>query len=304
MKVAVIFTWARGKETEMKQGPLAELLIERYESMPRQLQMASRFVLDHPNDVALTSMREQANRAGVSHSTMMRLARTLGLKSYEDVRALYARELRNPHADVGLSAPVGSEGVEQGLFSRIGSMSDTLAAQIARLGEYVSAKQLLAAGDALAGARRLFCLGLQAEHAVAHHFAHTLSLLGEDVVLLDSGGGTGVGPLRHAGAGDAILVVGLEPYARVTVETARKAAELGVTLVAVTDSPVSPLARVAQQSLIVTAHSQSGFHSVVPAIAGVELLAGLIADQRGIDVEDALNRAKKELAAFEVYWKP
>ncbi|WP_274425125.1 MurR/RpiR family transcriptional regulator [Chelativorans sp. YIM 93263] len=288
----------------MKQGPLAELLIERYESMPRQLQMASRYVLDHPDDVALMSMREQANRAGVSHSTMMRLARTLGLKSYEDIRALYARELRNPHAEIELSAPVDIGGDDQGLFSRIGSMSDTLAAQIASLGEYVSAKQLLAAGDALAGARRLFCLGGQAEHAVAHHFAHTLSFLGEDVILLDSGGGTGVEPLRHAGAGDAILVVGLEPYARTSVEIARKAADLGVTLVAVTDSPVSPLARVAHHSLIVTARSQSGFRSVVPAVAAGELLVGLIADQRGIDVEGALSRAKEELAAFEVYWKP
>ncbi|WP_295806558.1 MurR/RpiR family transcriptional regulator [uncultured Nitratireductor sp.] len=287
----------------MKQGPLAELLIERFETMPRQLQMASRYVLDHPDDVALISMREQANRAGVSHSTMMRLARTLGLKSYEDIRALYARELRNPHAEADFTTPIGIEGVEQGVFSRVGSMSDTLAAQVASLGEYISAKQLLAAGDTLAGARRLFCLGVEAEHAAAHYFAHALSLLGEDVALLDSGGGTGVGPLRHAGEGDAILVIGLEPYARVTVEVARKAVDLGVTLVAVTDSPVSPLARAAHQSLIVTARSQSGFCSVVPAIAAVELLAGLIADQRGIDVEGALSRAKKELAAFEVYWK-
>ncbi|TIU25817.1 MAG: MurR/RpiR family transcriptional regulator, partial [Mesorhizobium sp.] len=74
----------------MEKGPLAELLVERFENMPPQLRVAARFVLDHPKDVALMSMREQAHQAGVSHSTMMRLARWLGLDGYEDMRSLYA----------------------------------------------------------------------------------------------------------------------------------------------------------------------------------------------------------------------
>ncbi|TIV11494.1 MAG: MurR/RpiR family transcriptional regulator, partial [Mesorhizobium sp.] len=77
---------------------MAELLVERFENMPPQLRVAARFVLDHPKDVALMSMREQAHQAGVSHSTMMRLARWLGLEGYEDMRSLYARALRETGA--------------------------------------------------------------------------------------------------------------------------------------------------------------------------------------------------------------
>lgn len=67
----------------MEKGPLSELLVERFETMPPQLQVAARFVLDDPQGVALMSMRKQASQAGVSHSTMMRLARWLGLDGYD-----------------------------------------------------------------------------------------------------------------------------------------------------------------------------------------------------------------------------
>src|SRR5690606_2156898 len=118
--------------------------------------VASRFVLDHPDDVALMSMREQAIRAGVSHSTMMRLARSLGLNSYEDMRALYAKGLRDPDREFDISdlPDPGKEGPSG--ISLVGRMSDTLAAQVARLGDYTNAGQLIAAAELLAGARRLF----------------------------------------------------------------------------------------------------------------------------------------------------
>ncbi|WP_244421571.1 MurR/RpiR family transcriptional regulator [Allomesorhizobium alhagi] len=75
--------WGEWGYSKMEKGPLADLLLERFENMPPQLRVAARFVLDHPKDVALMSMREQARQAGVSQNTMMRLARWLGLEGYQ-----------------------------------------------------------------------------------------------------------------------------------------------------------------------------------------------------------------------------
>ncbi|TKT74530.1 MurR/RpiR family transcriptional regulator [Aquamicrobium sp. LC103] len=287
----------------MERGPLTELLIERFETLPPQLKVAARFVLDHPDDVALMSMREQAGQAGVSHSTMMRLARWLGLNGYEEMRALYAEALRESrlsgHADVLHDYPDG----EESNYSTVGRVADTLAAQVAALGDYVNARQLLAAADRLASARRLFSLGFRREHAVAHHFASTLVMTGRQVALLDGIGGTGIELLGDAGPEDAMLAFALKPYARATVEIAQQAQRRGVAVVAVTDSSVSPLARLASESLIVTASSQSCFQSVVPALAAAEILAALIVARDGAGAEQALRAAEERLAALNVYWK-
>ncbi len=46
-------------------GPLNGRLQESFYLLSPQLQTAARFVLGHPQDVAILSMREQARRAGV-----------------------------------------------------------------------------------------------------------------------------------------------------------------------------------------------------------------------------------------------
>ena len=289
----------------MEKGPLAELLVERYEAMPPQLRVAARFVLDHPQDVALMSMREQANQAGVSHSTMMRLARWLGLDGYEDMRSLYAKAMRQPGSLSGTSARLlETRPAGDGNFSTVGIVADMLAAQIASLGEYGNATQFIAAANVLAGSRKLFGLGLRSEQAVAQHFAHTLSFLGREVRLLDASGAMGIDALRGAGEGDAALAVSLAPYSRATIEAARQAAERRVAVVAITDSSVSPLARMARESIIVTTGSQSYFRSMAPALAATEILAALIAAKSGANAEATAREVEEELAALDVYWKP
>ncbi|MGX5850371.1 MurR/RpiR family transcriptional regulator [Mesorhizobium sp. PL10] len=284
---------------------MAELLVERFENMPPQLRVAARFVLDHPKDVALMSMREQAHQAGVSHSTMMRLARWLGLEGYEDMRSLYARALRETVAGEPARQDIRQYGAPG--YSTVGVVADTLAAQISSLGEYGNAMQFIAAADLLARSRDLFGLGSRSTSPVASRFVHVMSFLaGGDrkVTLVGEMAGQGLDALRHAGRGDVLLAVGMSPYERTTIDVARQAARQGVGVVAITDSSVSPLTRIARETIIVTSNSQSFFRSMAPAFAAVELLAALTAVRSEKDVAERVKQSEEQLAAFGIYWKP
>ncbi|MFM9709770.1 MurR/RpiR family transcriptional regulator, partial [Streptomyces galilaeus] len=65
-----------------------------FDDLPQQLQAAARWVLDHPADVALLSMRDQARRAGVPPVTLTRLAKRLGFAGFDEMKALYAQSMR------------------------------------------------------------------------------------------------------------------------------------------------------------------------------------------------------------------
>ena len=78
----------------MFDAPLRTEILAQYDALPRQLQAAARWAIDHPQDVALLSMREQARRAGVVPVTMTRLAQRLGYSGYEAIRALYVEKMR------------------------------------------------------------------------------------------------------------------------------------------------------------------------------------------------------------------
>lgn len=170
-------------------------LIENVDAMPPQLQAAARYILDHLDDVALLSMREQARRAGVQPWTMTRLAQRLGLAGYDDVRALYATAVRE--GVLGFAWKAGSQMESQKERGDRGLALDIISAtqtQIAQLAHSSTLDTLAAAAGLLASAERIYCLGLRSCHPVAAQFAYVMSFLGERAVLLDAAAGPGWTP--------------------------------------------------------------------------------------------------------------
>jgi len=283
-------------------GPLNASLVEAFDILPPQLQAAARYMLDRPDDVALLSMREQARRAGVPPATMTRLAQRLGLEGYDEVRELYAGAVRS--GALGFAGKAGAQVEAQKLRGEKALARDmalTLSRQLARLAEPAALERLADAASRLHEARRIYCLGLRSCHAAAWHFHYMLSLLGDKTVMLDDAGGTGLDAIRDAGTGDVLLAASVEPYARATIEGARYASGRGVPVVALTDSEVSPLARVAAALILVATESPSFFHTMTPLLAVSEILAALVAGRGGNKAMAALEHAEAQLSAFGVH---
>src|SRR3984957_19249250 len=177
----------------MDRGPLTEQIIKTFDHMPAQLQARARYVRDRPRDVALLSMREQARQAGVQPATMTRLAKRLGMDGYDDVRELYAAAVRD--GDLGFASKAGVQVLSQRLY----------------------------AARARASARRIYCLGLRSSHSIAWHLHYVLTLVGDRSVYIDGIGATGSDALARATNKDVLLVAGVLPYPRLTVELAEYA---------------------------------------------------------------------------------
>lgn len=281
---------------------IADTIIAAHSAMPAQMRKAARFVIDHPNDVALLSMREQARRAGVQPATMTRLAQYLGLAGFDALRAAYAGALRGTQA--GFAGRAAAQLQAQDLRG-----AEALADEfLCRAGEHIAAlrdpgtlQRIVALATRLAEARRVYCLGLRSSHAAAWHLHYSLSLIADRTVLLDGAGGAGFDPLSRATRDDVLLVVGVQPYTRSVVEATVLAAESGVPVAAITDSPVSPLAERAECSVIVGTQSPSYLHSMAAAFVLSELLAAQVAGQGGDGTQEALEDFDRQLAALNTH---
>jgi DNA-binding MurR/RpiR family transcriptional regulator len=289
----------------MDQAPLTDRIVAAFDAMPAQLKTAARYVLDRPSDVALLSMREQARQAGVQPATMTRLAKRLGLDGYDAVRELYADTIRT--ASPGFARKAGAQVASQKLKGDRALAADMVASlntQIARLNEPAALDRLAAAAARLAGASRVYCLGVRSAYSIALHLHYILSLFGRETVLLDSGAGIGRDPIRTAGPRDVLFAVSIAPYTRETVEAARYAHGRGVPIVAVTDSEVSPLAQIAAETIFVATDCPSFYHTMVPAFAVAEILAALVAGRSGAKALEALKQTDDQLTALNVHWSP
>jgi DNA-binding MurR/RpiR family transcriptional regulator len=273
-----------------------------FAALSPQLQEAARWVIDNPADVALLSTREQARRAGVTPATLTRLAQRLGMGGYDGVRKLYAEAVRRrPDSYHGRAEELvvrrsreGDEAVVQDIFA-------ALARHLHDFSSPAHIEQFAAAADRLAGAERVFCLGLRAAFAVAFVFHYIRTLFGTNSVLVDGPGTTGVDVLRTVGQGDVLLAISVQPYVRHAIDTVAYVRQRGGHVVGLTDSEISPLAALADDIVLVRTETPSFFHTMTPALAAVECLAALVAARRGPDAVAALAASEEQLATFSTY---
>lgn len=289
----------------MDQAALSKKLAAGFDDLPEQLRQAARWVLDHPADVALLTTREQARRAGLMPATLTRLAQRLGLSGYEELRRHFAVSIRRrPESFHGRAAELIVRHRDKGDAALAYDMFAALADHLGALASAESITRLEQAAALIAEANCVFCFGLRSAFPAVFMLDYVRQLVGQPSILADAAGGRGIDVLRRAAPGDVLFCVSVNPYARLTIQAARFAKARGAQVVAITDSALSPLARLADSVVLVRTETPSFFHAMTPAFAAVEALGALIAARRGQPALDALAASEAQLAAFDTYLHP
>jgi DNA-binding MurR/RpiR family transcriptional regulator len=275
-------------------------IARRFPDLTPRLQRAARFIIDNPDQIAVRSMREIARRAAVAPATMVRLARALDYADYDDLRDVFIRRVE--------SAATAHAPRAQALQATERSGP--------RLVEHLAASQMAAIQSAagnpetaiaafvreLAAARTVAFLGLRASHAIAYHFAYVYGLLRDNGHLLDDRGGALRDHAARLSRGDALVAISIAPYTRATVEALEVAEKRGATILALTDSAVSPIARAARRCLLFHTAGPSFFSTLIGALALAELLVARLAASGGRAVIARLERTDDALREAGAYW--
>ena len=66
------------------QEAIIDSLLDSYDQLPGQLQICARYIVDHPHEVGLQSMRTLATDAGVHPNSFVRLAKQLARNQQPD----------------------------------------------------------------------------------------------------------------------------------------------------------------------------------------------------------------------------
>lgn len=215
---------------------------------PTQRRIA-RELLNRADEVGYLSAAELAELAKVSQPSVTRFAMALGFDGYPALR----RRLRD-------LAQRGATRVNEGNELQ-GAIRDEMA-NLGRLADGLADPSLLqAAAGLLAASRPLPVLGLRAAAPLAGYFGYFAAKIHPEVRVLDHGGSLLPERLEHAaGAGaKAVLAFALPRYPRELLDGLAEARALGLGIVVITDSPVSPAAEPADVTLCAAVGSQLVF---------------------------------------------
>lgn len=284
----------------MPQPKLSAVIDERYERLSTELKRAAKWVREHPAELGLQSLRQSAYAAGVSPATMSRLARALNFSTFEDMRrptiaaiALSMGRDLQPHTSAG-------EGDRHGAYAEIRQFqSENLASVYERNAPAAYAD----AARHILAARSVLFLGLRSAFAIAYHLHYTCDWLREHTAVAADAGGAWPEKVLSLQTDDLLVVISQAPYTRAVVEHTQSVAARGVPVLAITDSDLSPLARVAQVTLRFRSASSSFFHSQVGALALTERLMAEVAEQGDAGCTDRLMARRELLQKTRAYWE-
>ncbi|MEW5687941.1 MAG: MurR/RpiR family transcriptional regulator [Pseudomonadota bacterium] len=278
-------------------SPMVRRLAEEAHRLPPQLATAARYVAENPFDAASLPMRALARTTGQPPVTFTRLARSLGLAGWEELRQTLIAEARED-LEAAREAPFSSRSLPTDWNGTVaGSLFNADVEAISK----VRADNLDAAAAVLEDARRVFVAGYRSCYAPAMLFQYLYRLFRPDVALMGGGGGLLDLELGGLQKGDAVLLFGFAPYSRDGLLTAQAALSAGCSLVVVVDDPAAPITQGAAQALVYSAESPSYFPSLTACIALVQALAATLYLRAGAGGREQLRRSESRLAAHTAY---
>jgi DNA-binding MurR/RpiR family transcriptional regulator len=237
----------------------------RFPGLSRQLQRIARFALERPQDLALDTVAAAAGKAEVQPSAMVRFAQALGYGGYTDMQRIFRERLversasyRERIATLRRVAPRHSR--PRAVLHDF--VTDSIA-HLSRLEEHVPPERLERAVGLIARAGRIHILAQRRAFPVACYLGYALAQLELPVALLDGVGGMVREQARAMRPDDVLVAVSFRNYSPDVIELAADAWRRGISVVVITDSPVSPLARSATVAFDLGDPSDRPFRSLV-----------------------------------------
>ena len=271
---------------------LLEQFKRKFEEFSPQFQTAIRFLLDQPDEIAVSSMRSVAEKAHVQSATLVRLAQHMGFSGWPELKALFVEWLRaspNRYAvrAKSLTSQLEPEELLSELFRTQRSNIDTIAAS--------NPASLLQAARLIEKAKDVYIAGFRACHPIAYTLQYLYRFFRWNVARLGGGDSSFEMELRAMQRQDAVIVISFAPYSREALTVVQIARRKGCKIVAMTDSLASPLARNAHVTILFSVQSPSFFPSIVSGIAAAEALVELLASRSGAKTVRRIEEAEQQL---------
>jgi DNA-binding MurR/RpiR family transcriptional regulator len=243
-----------------------------------------------PQRVAFGTVATVAQKAGTSGPSVVRLAVKLGYGGFvdlqSDVQEELARQLGPARERIRQRPP--SDLIGRALASETVNVSRTLSA--------VNQDTFRTAVAKLSDRRRhIFVLPGEMTMPAGHVLAAHLAQLREGVTLLTGSEVAASKRLATLEGGDVVMVIDMRRYERWVLTVLRRAGQQGASVIAITDSPLSPLGTLAAETFLMAAEGVGPFDSLVGVIALANaLVAGVAARLR--------QSATSRLDAIEAAW--
>ena len=280
-------------------------MIERLNHSGRKLSKGHRriaqYIVEHYDKAAFMTASRLGATVGVSESTVVRFAAELGFDGYPSMQKTLQEMIRNKltaiqRVEVSKERIGNQDVMTMVMQSDIEKIRMTLDET-----DQTSFNQAVAA---IANAKRIYVLGVRSASVLANFISFYFRFMFDNLVSVDTSSISEVfEQIVHISADDVFIGLSFPRYSKRTIKAMQYAKDQGAKVVAITDSKVSPLTKIADVSLLAKSDMASFVDSLVAPLSLVNALIVAISREKAVHLESSLNRLESIWEEYDVYEK-
>ncbi|TDX85123.1 RpiR family transcriptional regulator [Neorhizobium sp. R1-B] len=216
-----------------------ERLLEVVERLPKRLRQCAEYVAANKDRIAVSTVAEMAEGAGVQPSAFMRFCQIMGFSGFSEMQKLFRESFVGGWPDYTTRLQHLREKAEGSPSALLAEFVEAGRMSLENLFKTIEPQSLEQAVQVLADAQMIHIIGLRRSFPVASYMAYAFEKMDVPAMLHSA-----VGRLDNRNAirpGDVLLAITFSPYSAETIELVEAAQARGVPVVALTDTIVSPL---------------------------------------------------------------
>ena len=274
---------------------------ENMTSFSKGQKLIANYILQSYDKAAFMTASKLGKTVNVSESTVVRFAAELGFDGYPSMQQTLQEMIRNKltaiqRVEVSKERIGNQDVMTMVMQSDIEKIRMTLDET-----DQVSFNQAVAA---IANAKRIYVLGVRSASVLANFISFYFRFMFDNLVSVDTSSISEVfEQIVHISADDVFIGLSFPRYSKRTIKAMQYAKDQGAKVVAITDSKVSPLTKIADVSLLAKSDMASFVDSLVAPLSLVNALIVAISREKAVHLESSLNRLESIWEEYDVYEK-
>ena len=259
------------------------------------------FILDNYDRAAFMTAAKLGETASVSESTVVRFAAQLGYDGYPDMQKALQELIRGrltsiQRIQVSRDQMTGSDILGSVMQRDMNSIHDVI--------ERLDREEFERVVDKLLHAKHIYILGVRSSSFLAGYLNFYLHLIFKNVTLVQSSAaGEIYEQLAHIGRGDVLVSISFPRYSKMAIHAVEFACQRGGDVVAVTDSPMSPMYKMASASLLASSDMISFVDSMAAPLSLLNALILAVGQQRRDDLSATLAEMEQVWSKYSIFGK-
>ena len=279
----------------------AQELIQRLNQSGRKLSKSHRriaeCIVSHYDKAAFMTASRLGEYVGVSESTVVRFASTLGYEGYPQLQKALQELIRHRLTASQRFEMTSDMDQTQVLNKVLKADMQNIRTTIDELDTTVFENVV----ELLLRAKHIYVLGLRASAPLAQFMAHYLGFIFSNVELVTSGVSDVFEQLARIDEDDVLIGISFPRYSSRTIEAMEFAKSRGAELVAITDGPLSPLHAAANLCLTAKSDMASFVDSLVAPLSLINALIVALGQRRRQQVANYFDEMERIWEEYHVY---